>query len=355
MFSLSYEDLDRLINEISLGEKLAYAKLSSGEEQLVVLRHPTPWDTVIAERVQKQALQEAAELGLPTMAEMETTLRVKGIYTEADDAQIEVLQAKLSTQRAVLAKTTRVPARRDRLEGIIADIEGQINAIRLKKEQRMAFTRERKAAESRFLYLTWRGVRRVETGDLYWATFKEFEDEHDFAFRHHLFLEYVVFCHGLDQRTLRFISRSNLWRVRYVTALKTSDSLFGRPISQYTTDQLMLLYWSHYYQSIYDMLSSDRPPESIIEDDEALDAYMKGWHEERGRDAVAARAKNSSRGKVSAWDYNETLVMRSNEMYEDIEYSPTLAASAKAAGKASVDAAPLNPRKSGKGVFTRDG
>ena len=57
-----------------------------------------------------------------------------------------------------------------------------------------------------------------------------------------------------------------------ITAVKTSDPLFGIPISDYSVDQLMVLYWSHYYQSIYEMLPDDRPEETIIEDDAALDA-----------------------------------------------------------------------------------
>jgi hypothetical protein len=73
-----------------------------------------------------------------------------------------------------------------------------------------------------------------------------------------------------------------------------------------------------------------------------LDAYMKDWHAERNRDAVAARSKNKSKyGKDSAWDYNETLVMESNPMHKDIEYSDTIAEKVQGKGVNTLDAAPL--------------
>ena len=108
----------------------------------------------------------------------------------------------------------------------------------------------------------------------------------------------------------------------------------------------MLLYWSHYYQSINEMMPDDRPSDEIIEDDQALDAYMKDWQAERSREATASRAKKGQRyGEKSAWDHGETLVMRSNPMHKDIEYSETLAEKSSGDGAASVDAAPMGRGK----------
>ncbi len=137
-----------------------------------------------------------------------------------------------------------------------------------------------------------------------------------------------------------------MWRIRYVTATKTGDSLFGVPISEYSVDQLTLLYWSHFYQSIYEMMPDERPADTIIEDDQALDAYMKDWHSDRNRDAAASKAKkNKHYGQNSAWDHEETLVMRSNPMHEDIEYTETAAGKALYADSSSVDAAPIGRNK----------
>ena len=108
---------------------------------------------------------------------------------------------------------------------------------------------------------------------------------------------------------------------------------------EYSVDQLMLCYWSNYYQSIYEMLSDDRPPDSIIEDDAALDAYMKDWSAERNRQDTASRSKKKQYGRPSAWDHQEVLVTKANEMHEDIEYSKTLAEQGLDKGKTSKDEA----------------
>jgi len=322
---LSFDELDSYVRQICLGEKLTQVEAGSGEFVQLLFRYPTTRDLMVAEAVQQKAAEKAKKEGLPSVSDIDRVVRERGIFTEKDELEIEKLRSRLKGQKAVLSKTTKVPARRDRLKGIIKDLEKKIEEIVLKRESPRELTWERKAAEEKFLYLTRRGVYIPGTHDLYWGSESSFHGETDFILRKRVFLSYTIFSHGLSQEIIRFIARSNLWRIRYVTAVKTSDSLFGKPISEYNVDQLALLYWSHYYQSVYDMLPDDRPPDSIIEDDMALDAYMRSWSEERNREAAAARAKKG--GVVSdssAWDHGETLVMQSNPMYKDIQYSRTI-------------------------------
>jgi len=86
---------------------------------------------------------------------------------------------------------------------------------------------------------------------------------------------------------------------------------------------LNLAYWSNFYQNIYEMMPKDRPPDAIVEDDEALDAYMKAYYEERNREEAAERDKNKlgNRGKLSAFNKEEVIVTKSHDLYEDIEYT----------------------------------
>jgi len=68
------------------------------------------------------------------------------------------------------------------------------------------------------------------------------------------------------------------------------------------------------------MLPEDRPSDFIIEDDEALDAYMKDYYEERNRDEAARKSKRKTQGKLSAFDKEEVIVTQSHDLYEDIDY-----------------------------------
>ncbi len=344
MVDLNYEDLERYIGEISSGEKVVYVKDGNNREVPVLLRHVTQRDKDIAAHYYRKALKEAEEQELPSLAEMEAMIEERQLFSDTDRQNLEKLKSKLAGQEAILAKTTRVPARRNRVKEIIADIKSEISELELRKERLFDFTRERKAAEEKMLYLTWRGTRDVFSQELFWKTFEDFNNERDVLFRKRVYVEFTLYFFGIEQSTIRAVARSGLWRIRFVNAMKTSESLFGRPMSEYTPDQLMLCYWSNFYQSVYEMLSEDRPPESVIEDDAALDAYMKDWAAERSREASTAQAKKKY-GNSTAMGYadrgGEVLVMKSNDMYGDMEYSKTLKEKGLAKNGSAQDAAPI--------------
>lgn len=340
---LPFDELDSLIRDVCSGQKLVHVDDQEGNSRLVLLKFPSPAYSQLSQAVYEQAYEEAKEEGLLSVDEMEKIVEERGLFTDKDKLELEVLAKKIEGQKVVLSKTTRVPARRERLIKIIDDLENRVIEIRVRRDKNFEFTRERKAAEQKHLFLTWKGTFDPYTVLPYWDDYDAFKDEPDFIFRRKLYLEYIMYTHGVSAKKMRFMARSNFWRVYYVTATKTGDSLFGCPISEYTTDQLMLLYWSHYYQSIYEMLPTDRPSEGIIEDDEALDAYMKDWQAERNRENSASKAKQGK--SKTAWDHGETLVMKSNEMYEDIEYSVPPGGMEKHKGKSDIDAAPTNKSK----------
>jgi hypothetical protein len=339
---LSYEELDGYVQQVCTGKKLTYISNKLEQPVPLLFKYPTPDALLMAQIVHDQALQKAKDLGLPSIEEMDAIVRGRGIYTEEDDEKIEKLKGRITGQKAILSKTVRVPARRDRLYENINNLEREVQTIQAKRESSLSMTQERKAAESKFLFLASQGVHNPFTGGKYWETDASFEDEPDFLFRKRVFLDYIIFSHGLRSEVVRFLARSNIWRIRYVTSLKTGDALFGCSIKDYNTDQLTLLYWSHFYQSIYEMMSDDRPPDTIIEDDQALDAYMNDWQAERNRDATASRAQsNKQYGNNSAWDHGETLVMKSNPVHQDVQYSETLSEKAVHGGAKQVDAAAM--------------
>jgi hypothetical protein len=342
---LSFEEVDSYIIQISTGERLFYPT-KRNKKIALLFKFPNIKEKLLSQHFYNKALKEAEEMGLPSISDLEELVRKRGLFTKADEEKIKVLESKLHGQKAVLEKTTRVPARRNRLNKIIEGINKEISELRMKKESALEMSSERKATEEKLSYLAWSSVYDPFTDKLYWKTYEDYTEERDFEFSRSVFVEFIGFYFGLPQEILRYIARHNLWRVRYITSTKTGADLFGRSIKDYTSDQVMLLYWSHYYQSIYEMLPDDRPPDSIVEDDAALDAYMSSWHADKERDSAASRAKKQNKhGQKSAWDFQETLVMKSNPMYEDIEYSDTLPSKAENKNKKIVDAAPLNKSK----------
>lgn len=323
---ISYERLEILINEISLGGKIVPIKKASGEEVFILLTHCVGADKLFADIEYKKSLDKAVLDGFMTVEETTKLLRDRGVLLDEDNNKIKAIESKIEGQEAVLAKTTRIPANRDRIKENIATLKNELLLILSKKESFLEFSAERKAQESKYIYLTWRSAKNPYTKELFWPTKEDYENEKDLVFRRNVFSEFIRLSSGTDVSTVRYLARSNLWRIRYLTSVKTGVSLFGRELPEYTVDQLALAYWSHFYQSVYDMPSSDAPSESVIEDDEALDAFMKAYLDERNRENTHSRERKKNQGVKSAWDHGETIVTRSNPVFKDVEYSPTIEA-----------------------------
>ena len=178
---------------------------------------------------------------------------------------------------------------------------------------------EVKANEERSLYLCWVSTYDIDDRIL-WPAYKTFKTTTNIEFRDKVLMAFLRFYNGIPTKTIRFIARSNLWRLRYINSQKTGEKLFGVPTVDYTTDMLNLAYWSNYYDNIYQMMSEDRPRDLIIDDDEALDAYMKSYYEERNKEDAARRSKKKTPGKLSAFNSEEVIVTASNELWKEIDY-----------------------------------
>lgn len=316
--SLSYEELDNYLLKIFIGED--HIKIEKGSEIIyLVFKQPSNYIKLRANNIYKESYKKAESLGLLSIADLEKVLEQRNIFTDEDQKVIDSLESKLEAQRILLAKTTRVKAHSDRIKKIISGLESQIYEIKIKKYSKLGMSANTKAEEDKNSYMC-RYCTYTDVGELYWPTDEAFKNEKDINFRNDILNKFLVFYSGIDTATIREIARSSLWRIRYVTSQKVSDQLFGVPTTEYTNDQLNLAYWSNYYQNIYEMLPEDKPSDLIIEDDEALDAYMTNYYEERNREDASRRSKKTSGGNMSAFDREEVIVTRSNELYEDIEY-----------------------------------
>lgn len=316
---ITHEQLERYLVEIFTGKKLVY--INNGSEDICIeFRQSNNIVRLRANIIYDESYDDAISEGLLSTKDLEKLIIERGIFTEEDVDKVEKLESQLEGQEILLAKTLVVKAKQDRLKGIIARLKGEINDLYSKKARALMMSAESKAEEERSFFLCWTSCHRYDTGELYWSTYDDLLKETDLIFKDRVLIEFLKFSRGVPTRTIRFIARSNLWRIRYLTSIKTSEALFGVPTTEYTNDMLNLTYWSNFYQNIYEMLPEDRPSDLVIEDNEALDAYMKSYYDERTKDDAARRSKHKTSGKLSAFDKEEVIVTRANELYEDIVY-----------------------------------
>jgi len=312
---LTFEEIERYLEQIATASKIVDI-----DERVLLFTQPSFDDKIKARRIYGLEYKKSINEGLLSVDAMKELIEERHLITEQEQKELSSLKSKLEAQKVLLAKTLRLRAKQDRIKEIIHDIEKKIREIEYKEKSKFSMTAETRAEESKILYLCWANCYNFLTDKLYWNLYDEFLNESDYLFRQRTTSEFILFYSGIPTSHIRAIARSNLWRIRYVTSLKASEALFGKPTSEYSSDMLNLVYWSHYYQNIYEMLPEDQPSEDIIEDDEALDAYMKDYYEERTRDAGARKDKKRRPGKLSAFDKEEIIVTKSNELYDDIKF-----------------------------------
>lgn len=313
--TLLYEEVEDYLLRIFTG--IEYVTI---QDKLLVFKHPT---NEIKQRVNlkyKQAYDKAIKYGMLPKEDLQKLIKEKKLFTDEDERAIKKLQDQLEAQGVLLSKTTRIRANQDRILGVMERLKTEILEIESKRQSTMYLSAENKADEERTFCICRECVYK-EDGSLYWSSYEDALNETALGFKDSVLLKFIMFYGGIRTPIIRSIARHNLWRIRYINSQKTSETLFGVPTSEYSVDQLNLVYWSNFYQNVYEMLIEDRPSDTIIEDDNALDAYLKAYYEERNREDAARRSQKTSPGKLSAFDREEVIVTRAHELYEDIEYS----------------------------------
>jgi len=340
---LSYQEVEKALDSIIHNKFLVQVK-SRDRSEFLIFCHPTSDEIIQSRCVREKALLEAQSLGLPSLEELQGRLDKSQIISPADQEKIKKLEEQITGQKRVL-QLTKIEGRRKTILDNIERMEKEVDEIRSKSEDLLLLSAEKKADEESLLYLAWSATYDVY-GNKYWSTFRDFENETDIMFRAEAIAEFAKFNQGQTTKTLRYLARHSLWRIRYTSALKIGGPLFERGLEDLTPDQLALLYWSNYYQSIYEMLPDDQPDSDTINDDEALDAYMERYFKQKEQERNEGKVKRQGAGskkKLSAWDRGEELIITANHPeYMNMAYTE---GRVKAEGASDVEVIAPNSRR----------
>ena len=314
---ITTEELDGYLKIIFTGSKLV-----SVNNVDLLLKHPDNFIKMRADLVRKNSYDKAIGEGLLPFKELEKIIDERNIITKEEKEELTKLESKLEGQKAILKKTEKSKVNIGKIQGIIDGLENRMREIKYKKLSRMMISADIKAEEEKNLFLCLNCVYDVLSNKLYWEDYRAYNLDVNYKFKREILDTFIDFYRGITTKVVRYIARNNLWRVRYITSVKTSESLFGVPTSEYTDDMLNLVFWSNYYQSIYEMMPEDRPNDQIIDDDEALDAFMSAYHDEKEKESLARKGKKQSggKGRMTAFNKEEVIVTKSNELYEDLKY-----------------------------------
>ncbi len=343
MEELPFQEIESLLESIISNKRLTRLEFSDDVE-FVVFSFPKAQDLLLNRYMREKALIEAKREGLPTLEEAEGL--ADRVVTQEDKDKIKDLKEQIKGQEAVLERTA-IDARKDQIRENIDRLKVQLEELQIRVNNLLYMSQERKADEESFLFLAWASTYAV-TGEHFWKTFDTFEEETRQDLRNSLFDEFTKFNAGIPSKSIRFLARHSLWRIRYTAATKMGQQLFHDGLVDLTPDQLSLLYWSNYYQSIFEMLPDDQPSPDVIDDDDKLDEYMEAYFKNREEDRTEAKAKSRSNSgksqKLNAWEKGQELIITpSHPEYMKLAYSKERVKSA--AGTSEVEVIAPNSRR----------
>lgn len=298
---MSPEEIEKQINRIAWGAKYISAKNQYDEDITVILRSLSLQDKNFIDFIFNKAKDSARELGIYSKLELINELKRRDIWTEKDDAKLDEIRTSLRSlyedEQAIKGGKLK------RIKRAIMFTEDTLRELMHKKNALFNNTIEKYAEEQKTLAIVYCSVYD-EYNEKMWCSWKDFLSCPDILFIRSILLE-INSDLMLTTKSMRLIARNTHWRFRW-TAAKNVGDLFGKPILELDVEQQSLIYWTQVYDSVYE--AYERPSQSIIDDDEALDK----WFEEQDKKAKTQQLENS--GQVGKLKVSEK-VMRHGEVF----------------------------------------
>lgn len=308
--------LEEILNEIITDRRYIIAANSAGNERVLAIRTSLPAEKHYARHVYRQELKRAKLNGLPSEHEMLESASLRGDWDADNDKLIALYTKKISQleslidPRSGLFRHNKGKAHKLRLD--IIKTRKELNKLQIQRDDLLVMTAEYHARNYEFVYLFSRMVMDENDAQL-WATWNDYKDERDNVLVSSIIFKYKH-LKSAKESDFRALVRSSGWSIIWNSAKKTATNIFSRPPSDYTRDQLSVLFWSMMYDSVYE--SMDRPSDEIVEDDDKLDKWFEEQKEERQK-----TTKKKQLDKRSTSRHPEQFIMVGNEQEADDIYN----------------------------------
>jgi len=282
-------DIEKAINKILWGRALVKANGRDGQEKTFTLRSLTLQEQNEIDFLRETVLQECKEEGILLEEELVNILAETGAWTEKDDANVKSLEKEVRRCQHGIRSAEFNATKRRLLEKKLSKTKEELSGLTEQRAALMALTAESRAEEFVRRYMIFMSATD-KLGRQIWETEEDFLATTDFELVDCLTLKYLE-NHIMQEEDLRMVARSGMWRFRW-SASKNGESLFGKPVAEWSELQSALVYWSQFYDFVFD--SPDRPSDNIIENDNALDAWVR---DQQGDSSGSSTASNAPKVK----------------------------------------------------------
>lgn len=303
-------DIERAIDKILWGKSIVFI-----DPDHYILRSLTIKETNYVDYLYDRELRRGIDAGIPTEDEVKTINMKMGLWSPEQDEKIEALKRAKKQAQSRIMDFQYFKTKKKKEERKLAEINREIERLLSLKESLFTNTAENRAEEIKRRYMVFMSTETMEE-EKCWKTERDFLNETNNDLIFCLATEYVN-NNLYSVKDLRQIARSPLWRFRWSMA-KTGTDLFGKPISEWAETQNMLVYWSQYYDFIFE--SPDRPADHVLEDDDACDA----WVERQSKKIKSGQNKDTNmfgtKKAKTTKDHQEQFIMAGDkESVEEIQ------------------------------------
>lgn len=281
------KELEDAITSICSGGKFTFVG-----DQLFIIKKPTLIDKSFLDFIEAQADKKARERGLVTEKEMAAALLKTGAWTLEEEEKLKGLAADLDKIAAGIKDIDKEDTRNIKLAHKMKEAALNVyEKLAAKRASLFSATSDKILLEERLTAIIYVGTYTEE--GKYWKTWAAFQNEENLDLINELRIEHL--SGGYTTKQFREIARSNLWRFRW-RAGQNNIGIFTNPIAQLTDDQQTLIYWSQFYDSIYE--AYEKPSQSVIDNDEELDKWLDKENEKNKKKDEQKKVE-SGKGPVS--------------------------------------------------------
>jgi len=263
-------EIQSRVDRVLWGKSIVEVQDCQGETLSFVLRSLTSHETNFIDFVYRKALRQALEVGIMTEDDLLDIHREDGTWTEDDETILVGMSRKIDILNSHAKDFQNMKSKVKKIKRELAQTKDDLQRKENHRATLFSVSAENYAEELRRRHMVGMVTENMN-GQPYWAKTDNFLKESDLVLVYNLAFAY--FKHNiLNEEETRKVARCGAWRYRW-QASKNGADLFGKPISEWSEMQSSVIYWSQFYDFVYE--SADRPSEPIIEDDSACDAWYK--------------------------------------------------------------------------------
>lgn len=265
MMKLSYQEIEKLISEITVGRK---SVLIEGERYY--FRFPTREEKLEAELAYQKKLFQLRKNSIPTQKEILELAHSQSLYTLQDEQRYQRLEQDYF---ALLEKSRKaIPQFKQAFEKKLKKLETQLNCLGQKRNYIIShsadYISERHKLDTLLCLCT-----EDEIGEPVWDSVNIMLDTLSIENYNYLLNKFIEFLNGISVEKIRCVARSPLWQAIYGAAVDSNQPIFTEPASEWDINKIILIHWSSIYRNAFQ--NYGQIPDHILNDDAAFDRWLE--------------------------------------------------------------------------------